>query len=103
MVAKKRLVARTNEVRSRLASAVWLVAVLCALVLALAALVVALKMNQDNAIVAFVIDTAKRLDFGRFKEFTGRNAAAKEALTNWGIAAVLYLLAGKILDRAVRP
>ena len=94
---------RANVARSRLASAVWLVAVLCALVLALGALIVALKMNQDNAIIGFVIDTAKRLDFGSFKNFTGKNAAAKEALTNWGIAALLYLLAGKVLDKAVRP
>jgi hypothetical protein len=102
-VAKRSLAVRANVVRSRLASAVWLVAVLCALVLALGALIVALKMNQDNTIVGFVIDTAKRLDFGSFKDFTGKNAAAKEALTNWGIAALLYLLAGKVLDRVVRP
>ena len=94
---------RANVLRSRLASAVWLVAVLCALVLALGALIVALKMNQDNTIIGFVIDTAKRIDFGSFKDFTGKNAAAKEALTNWGIAALLYLLVGKVLDRAVRP
>lgn len=102
-MAKKKLVARANAARSRIASVVWLVAVLCALVLAVGALIVALKMNQDNSIIGFVIDTAKRLDFGSFKQFTGRNAAAKEALTNWGIAAALYLLAGKIVDRVIRP
>jgi hypothetical protein len=102
-VANKRLVARTNAIRSRIASAVWLVAVVCALFLAVGALMVALKMNQDNSIVGFVIDGAKRLDFGNLKEFTGKNAAAKSALTNWGIAAVLYLLAGKVVDRAIRP
>jgi hypothetical protein len=102
-VANKRLVAGTNAVRSRIASAVWLAAVVCALVLAVGALLVALKMNQDNSIVAFVIDAARRLDFGSLKEFTGRNAAVKAALTNWGIAAVLYLIAGKVVDRAIRP
>jgi hypothetical protein len=102
-VANKRLVARTNAIRSRIASAVWLVAVVCALFLAVGALMVALKMNQDNSIVGFVIDGAERLDFGNLKEFTGKNAAAKSALTNWGIAAVLYLLAGKVVDRAIRP
>ncbi len=35
-------------------------------------------MNQDNAIVGFVIDGAKNLDFGTFKDFTGKNAAVKE-------------------------
>jgi hypothetical protein len=102
-VANRRLVAGANAVRSRIASVVWLVAVVCALFLAVGALMVALKMNQDNAVVGFVIDTAERLDLGDLKEFTGKNAAVKGALTNWGIAALLYLLVGKILDRAIRP
>jgi hypothetical protein len=99
----RKVVAGANVVRSRIASLVWLVAVVCALFLAVGALMVALKMNQENAIVAFVIDGANKLDFGEFKEFTGKNANAKSALTNWGIAAVIYLLAGKILDRVIRP
>jgi hypothetical protein len=67
-------------------------------------LLVALKMNQDNAIVSFVLDGADKLDlFGPFKEFTGKNAATKEALTNWGIYAILYLVVGKVLDRIIRP
>ncbi len=54
----KKVVAGTNAIRSRIASVVWLVAVVCALFLAVGALLVALKMNQDNAIVAFVLDVA---------------------------------------------
>ena len=99
----KKVLAGANVVRSRIASLVWLVAVVCAMVLAVGALLVALRMNQDNAIVAFVIDMANKLDFGEFKEFTGKNANVKSALTNWGIAAVIYLVVGKILDRVIRP
>ena len=99
----KKVVAGTNAIRSRIASVVWLVAVVCALFLAVGALLVALKMNQDNAIVAFVLDGARTLDFGTFKDFTGKGAATKEALTNWGIAAVIYLVIGKVLDRIIRP
>ena len=99
----KKVVAGTNAIRSRIASVVWLVAVVCALFLAVGALLVALKMNQDNAIVAFVLDVANKLDFGSFKDFTGKGAATKEALTNWGIAAVIYLVIGKVLDRIIRP
>ncbi len=99
----KKVVAGTNAIRSRIASVVWLVAVVCALFLAVGALLVALKMNQDNAIVAFVLDGAAKLDFGSFKDFTGKGAATKEALTNWGIAAVIYLVVGKVLDRIIRP
>ena len=99
----KKVVAGVNVVRSRIASLVWLVAVICALFLAVGALLVALKMNQANPIVSFILDMANRLDFGTFKDFTGKGAATKEALTNWGIAAVIYLVAGKVLDRIIRP
>ena len=99
----KKVVAGTNAVRSRIASVVWLVAVVCALFLAVGALLVALEMNQNNAIVSFVLDGARKLDFGTFKDFTGKSAATKEALTNWGIAAVIYLVIGKVLDRIIRP
>lgn len=90
-------------VRDKIASAVWLVAVVCALFLAVGALMVALKMNPDNAIVGFILDGADKLDLGEFKEFDGKNAAVKAALTNWGIAAVIYLVIGKVLDRVIRP
>ena len=33
----------------------------------------------------------------------GKNAEVKGALTNWGIAALIYLVVGKILDRLIRP
>ena len=99
----KKVVSGVNAVRSKIASLVWLVAVVCALFLAVGALVVALRMNQDNPIVGFILDGARSLDFGSFKEFTGKSAATKEALTNWGIAAIIYLVIGKVLDRVIRP
>ncbi|NUR05776.1 MAG: hypothetical protein HOQ45_02050 [Nocardioidaceae bacterium] len=101
--------AGTNRLRSRLASLVWLVAVVCALFLAVGALLVALDANTQNAVVRFVLDTADLLDldvFGRntgIFTFDGKDAATKGALVNWGIAAVAYLVVGKILDRIIRP
>ena len=99
----KKVVAGANLVRARIASLVWLVAVVCALFLAVGALLIALKMNQDNPIISFILDVANKLDFGSFKDFSGKNAQVKEALTNWGIAAVIYLVVGKVLDRVIRP
>lgn len=101
--AGRAVVAGANAVRSRIASLVWLVAVVCALFLAVGALLIALDMNQANPIVGFICDTARKLDFGSFKDFTGKNAHVKSVLTNWGIAAVIYLIAGKVLDRVIRP
>ena len=101
----------TNAMRSRLASLVWLIAVVCALFLAVGALLIALGANPDNAIVKFVLDVADVLDLNVFGRDTGifkfhgssRDAQTKNALVNWGIAAVAYLVVGKILDRIIRP
>jgi hypothetical protein len=105
----KKVVAGANAVRSRIASVVWLVAVVCALFLAVGALLIALKANQDNAIVRFVLDGADTLDLGVFSRkegiFTlhGSSAATKNALVNWGIGAIAYLVVGKVLERIIRP
>lgn len=96
-------------IRARLAQLVWLVCVLCALALALGALLIALKANRDNALVAFVLDAADTVDLGVFsredgvKQFSGAGADVKDALVNWGLGAVAWLVAGRILDRLVRP
>jgi hypothetical protein len=99
----------TNAVRARIAQLVWLACVLCALALALGALMVALKANTDNALVVFVKDAANTVDLGVFDRndgvlvFEGDNAGTKNALVNWGLAAVVWLVIGRILDRIIRP
>lgn len=101
--------AGSDAVRTRLATIVWLAAVVCALFLAVGALLIALKANEDNTIVEVVLAGAGRLD-GPFSLTEGiftfpenHEGRVKSALTNWGIAAVVYLVIGKILDRVIRP
>ena len=36
-------------------------------------------------------------------DFTGKNAASKNALLNWGIAAIVYLLIGRFGANAIAP
>ena len=97
------------SVRTRVAQVVWLLAVLAAVVLAAGALCIALGANEHNALVKFVLDTADKIDLGVFsrkhgvKHFTGHNADVKNALVNWGLGAVVYLVVGRILDRVIRP
>lgn len=96
-------------VRNKIATVVWLAAVLCALVLAVGALLIALKANEQNSIVEFVVNGAKSLDGpfsltdGIFTFADDADGRVKSALVNWGIAAVVYLVVGKILDRVIRP
>jgi hypothetical protein len=101
-----------KQVRARAAQVVWIVCVVAALILAAGALCVALKANPDNGLVNFVLNTADKLDFGVFS--TGKDgvfhwdghthaAATKNAVVNWGLAAVVWLVAGKILEKIIRP
>lgn len=97
------------QVRTRVAQVVWLVCALAAVILALGALTYALKTNADNGLVQAVRDGAAFLDFGLFsmdngvKEFTGDNADIKNSLFNWGLAAVVWLILGRVLERIIRP
>jgi hypothetical protein len=103
--------AGSDWVRLRLAQLVWLVCVIAALFLAVGALLIALgdSVNTSNDLVQFVLDTADKLDLGVFDlddgvfSFHGKNAETKDALLNWGLAAVTWLIAGRILDRIIRP
>ena len=104
--------AAANRVRARIAQLIWLVCVVAALILAAGALCVALKANPDNGLVKFVTDTADKLDLGVFSRgkdgvfhWTGQSHAAltKNAVVNWGLAAVVWLVVGKILEKIVRP
>lgn len=105
----KKIVAGANAVRSRIASLVWLVAVICALFLAIGALLVALHANRHNSVVSFILGGADKLDLGVFSRkdgiftFHGKDAAIKDALVNWGIGAIVYLVVGKFVDRVIRP
>ncbi|GAA1478892.1 hypothetical protein GCM10009623_33380 [Nocardioides aestuarii] len=95
--------------RLRVAQLLWLVFVVCALFLAVGALLIALGANEDNPLVAFVVRGADAVDLGVFSrrngifEFGGESAEVRNALVNWGIGAVAYLVVGRIVDRIVRP
>ncbi|MBA2774222.1 MAG: hypothetical protein H0U36_09300 [Nocardioidaceae bacterium] len=98
--------------RSLIASIVWSVAVLAAVVLAMGALLIALDANQENAIVQAVLDVANTIDgpFWRIFDFYRENRqgartgpdSVKNHLVSWGLAAVAYLIGGRTLDRFIR-
>jgi hypothetical protein len=109
--AAARAKAGVDFVRLRVAQVVWLVCVLAALCLAVGALLIALEdsVNRGNDLVKFMLDAADQIDLGVFDrdngvlDFDGENAETKNALCNWGIAAVVWLIAGRIVDRIIRP
>ncbi|MEU4395739.1 hypothetical protein [Kribbella sp. NPDC023855] len=89
--------------RNLVASLVWLVAVIAAAVLALGALFTALdQANQSNEIVKWVLERGHDL-VGPFKDLFRLETAKNTLLVNWGIAALVYLIIGKIAERFIRP
>ena len=95
--------AAVRQVRDLLASAVLTVAVLAAVVLATGAVLTALGANPENAITSTVRGLGGTLD-GPFADlFTFAGEPGKQLLVNWGIAALAYLIVGRVLERVLRP
>jgi hypothetical protein len=109
MDSKSSHVLTVARARTVVARVLWSVCLVLALVLAIAAFSVALKTNQHNGLVQFFQDFADRVDLGWFdlkepvKSFGPPNGDIKTALFNYGIAAVLYLIVGRFLERIIRP
>ena len=107
---KSRYTAAQTKVRQQAARAVRILFTTLAVILALGAILVVLRgnINEQNSIVKFITDVADAvsgpfsLEGGIF-DFSGKNAAAKNALTNWGIAAIVYLVIGRVLSNAIAP
>ena len=102
-------VGTVSRIRSVVAQVVWMACSIAALFLALGALFIAFDANTDNALVKFVLEVADVLDLGVFdradgiKQWTSENAETKNALFNWGLGALVWLIAGRVLDRLIRP
>ena len=99
-------VARARGVVARV---VWAVCLTLALILAAAAFSFALDANEENDLVLLIRDLADAFDLGFFdlgnpvKEFGDPNSDVKNALFNYGICAVIYLIVGRFLERIIRP
>jgi hypothetical protein len=97
------------RIRGVVARVLWGICLVLALVLAIAAFSYALDANRGNGLVKFFREFADQIDLGWFdlknpvKSFKAPNADVKTALFNYGIAAVLYLIAGRFLERIIRP
>lgn len=99
-------IARVRGIVSRV---IWVICLTLALILAAAAFSFALDANDKNELVQLIRDLANAFDLGFFdldnpvKEFKEPNSDVKNALFNYGICAVIYLIAGRFLERVIRP
>jgi hypothetical protein len=90
------------QVRSLVATVVFTAAVLAALVLALGAVLTALGANENNAVVSQLLALAGWLD-GPLADVFTFDSTVKQVLVNWGIAAAVYLVVGRVAERLIRP
>jgi hypothetical protein len=88
--------------RLMLARAIGMVAAIVALILVIGIALVLLKANQSNQIVSAVHDAASWL-VGPFEGLFKFDKPRTETAVNWGIAAVVWLVLGRLIARIVAP
>jgi len=98
-----------RRLRTLLGEIAWFACLLAATALLLGAVLVVLEANTRNALVAAVLRAADWADLGVFsrtagvKQFTGEGAGVKNAITNWGLGAVAWLVVGRVARRILTP
>jgi hypothetical protein len=104
---------QNDLIRETMAKILRVVFLFFAVVLALGAFLIAARDNvsQTNGLVKFVLHVADAIDgpFSRkdgiftFDSTDPKVAATKNAVVNWGIAALVYLAIGRYLQRLLAP
>jgi hypothetical protein len=98
-----------GRLRTALGELVWFACLLAATALLLGAVLVVLEANTHNALVEAVLRAADWADVGVFsreagvKQFTGDGALVKNAVVNWGLGTVAWLVVGRVSRRIVTP
>ncbi len=69
-------------------------------IVVLGILLIVLEANTANAIVSFVLDAARWLA-GPFDGLFSLEGRKLETAVNWGVAAAVYLIVGRLIARLV--
>lgn len=88
--------------RGTVADVILLLSRLVALVIVVGILLVVLDANPDNVIVEAVLDAANFL-VGPFERLFTLDDREAQVGVNYGIAAVVYLVVGRIVAGLIRP
>ena len=97
-----------DKLRATLAQIVWIVSALSALLLAMGALLIALEANRANDAVHVILRAADFVDLDVFsrsdgiKQFRGEGADTKNALFNWGLGAIAWLVVGRLVSKLIK-
>jgi uncharacterized membrane protein len=88
--------------RLAVSRAISIVATVVVLLIVAGILLIVLEANRDNGIVSFVTDVAETL-VGPFEELFTLDDRKTQVAVNWGIAAVVYFVVGRVLAAVVAP
>lgn len=99
-----------TRARTLVARGLQLACTAIAVILAIGAIFIAVRgsINNGNSIVEFVTDAAGFFDGPLARQdgifaFSGEGAITKNALVNWGLAAIVWVIIGRIASLVVRP
>jgi hypothetical protein len=90
-----------GKLLSLIASLVGLVSLVVALILVLYIVLVVFKANPKNVIVHDIKDIARPLAWV-FKDLFTPKSPRVRVLVNYGIAAIVYLVVGRLIARVIR-
>ncbi len=90
------------QVRRGLSRAISIVTAVVVLVIVAGILLVVLEANPDNDLVSLINDVADAL-VGPFENLFTLDERKTEVAVNWGIAAAVYLVVGRILAAIAAP
>ena len=99
---RRRSLVAANSGRATVARVIGAIAAIVALILVVGIALVLLKANQGNDIVGAIRDAAAWLA-GPFDGMFSFDKARTEKAVNWGVAAVVWLVVGRLLARLIAP
>lgn len=92
----------TAGARAGLARAISIVTAVIVVTIVVGILLVVLDANPDNAIVELVTDVAETL-VGPFERLFTLDDRKLQVAVNWGVAAAVYAVVGRLLSRLAAP
>ena len=99
---RRRSLVAANSGRATAARVISAITAIATLILLVGIALVLLKANQGNDIVAAIHDAAAWLA-GPFDGMFSFDKARTETAVNWGIAAAVWFVVGRLLARVIAP
>jgi hypothetical protein len=99
---RRRSLVAANSGRAAVARVIGAITAIVTLILLVGIALVLLKANPANDIVAAIRDAASWLA-GPFEGMFSFDKARTEIAVNWGVAAAVWFIAGRLLARIIAP